>query len=58
MLHLKSNTSIDSLLFVLCYETHTHFGLGVFWYRTCVVSDIDTTPMYIITLNYVIFSNY
>jgi hypothetical protein len=51
LLGLKMGWSI-----VVIYEARTLLGLGVSSYRTCVVSDTDTTN--IITLNYMIFSNY
>jgi len=49
MLHIE--------LFVT-YEAQTLLRLSVFRCRTRVVSDNDTTPIHIITLDYVIFSNY
>ena len=37
------------------YEAKTLFGLGVSRCQTRIVSDTDTTPTLVITLNYVIF---
>ena len=38
--------------------SRTLLGLGVSWCRTRVMSDTDTTPTLVITLNYAIFTNY
>jgi hypothetical protein len=50
----------ESLVYpsVMSYEPRTLFRLVVFWCRTRVVADTDTTQTHIIILNYVIFSNY
>jgi len=45
----------ERFMLAITYEARTLLGLGVFWCRTRVVSDTDTTPTLVITMNNVFF---